>query len=171
MRTGGHTVIAIAVPELDAVVRERTERYDASFVSADDGFGHAHVTLLGPWLPDPGPADLDRVGGVVAAEPAFDFALTRAEQTSRGLLMLVPEPAAPFERLTAALAAAFPETPPYAGEFEPRPHLTLDHVDTGASLASLAAEVVLPVASRATEVQLQRWANDDCRVLHTWGLG
>jgi hypothetical protein len=166
-----HTVIAVAVPELDALVRERTERYDASFVSAEEGFGHAHVTLLGPWLTEPGAADLERVGDVVGAEPAFDFALTRLEQTSRGLLMLVPEPAAPFERLTAALAAAFPETPPYAGEFAPRPHLTLDHVDTGASLDSLGAEVALPVASRAAEVQLQRWANDDCRVLHTWELG
>lgn len=166
-----HTVIAVAVPELDDLVRERTLRYDASFVSAEAGFGHAHVTLLGPWLPDPGPADLDRVGEVVAAEPAFDFALTHLEQTSRGLLMLVPEPAAPFERLTAALVTAFPQTPPYAGEFAPRPHLTVDHVDTGASLASVGAEVALPVASRAAEVQLQRWANHDCRVLHTWRLG
>jgi hypothetical protein len=79
--------------------------------------------------------------------------------------------AAPFARLTAALAAAFPATPPYGGEFVAEPHLTLDHVETGASLGSLAAELTLPVEAKCAGVQLQWWANHDCRVLHEWSLG
>ncbi|QIG43618.1 2'-5' RNA ligase family protein [Nocardioides anomalus] len=167
----GHTVLAVPVPELDPFVRERTERYDASFVSTEPDFGHAHVTLLSPWLGAPTAADLAVVGEVVSSEPAFAYALERLEQTPLGLLMLAPEPAAPFARLTAALVAAFPQTPPYAGAFDPLPHLTLDHTETGATLAGLRAELALPVEAKAEVVQLQWWANHDCRVLHTWRLG
>jgi hypothetical protein len=167
----GHTVLAAPVPALEALVRERTERYDASFLSADPTFGHAHLTLLGPWLSAPSAADLRTVAGLLAAEPPFAYTLETLAQTAYGLLTLRPTPSAPFARLTASLAAAFPQTPPYAGEFEPHPHVTLDHVDTGATLASLGAELALPLDAKADEVQLQWWANHDCRVLHTWRLG
>jgi len=41
----------VPLPALDDVVRERTAFYDASFVSRDPGFAHAHITLLAPgWL-------------------------------------------------------------------------------------------------------------------------
>jgi hypothetical protein len=167
----GHTVLAVPVPELETLVRERTQAYDASFVSADPAFGHAHLTLLGPWLPSPTEADLRVVAGLLATEAPFAYTLETLAQTPLGLLTLLPTPAAPFERLTASLSAAFPQTPPYAGEFDPHPHVTLDHVDTGATLASLGAELALPVHGKADEVQLQWWANHDCRVLHTWRLG
>jgi len=49
----GNTVLAVPVPELDEVVRERTAFYDASFVSSDPGFTHAHITVLGPWVTEP----------------------------------------------------------------------------------------------------------------------
>ena len=102
-----HTVLAVPVPALDAFARSRSARYDASFVSAEPDFGHAHVTLLGPWLPAPSEADLAVVAEVVAAEPPFAFSLGELAQTSRGLLHLRPAPPEPFARLTAALVAAF----------------------------------------------------------------
>ena len=58
----GHTVLAVPAPALEPFVRERTARYDASFVSADPAFSHAHLTILAPWLPSPTAADLDRIG-------------------------------------------------------------------------------------------------------------
>jgi hypothetical protein len=167
----GHSVLAVPVAPLEPFVRARTERYDASFVSADPGFGHAHVTLLGPWLPEPTADELDVVAATVAAEPPFAYALEELAQTPLGLLMVAPAPAAPFERLTAALVRAFPQTPPYAGAFEPLPHVTLDHTATGATLAGLRGELPLPVEAKAELVQLQWWANHDCRVLHSWRLG
>jgi hypothetical protein len=166
-----HTVLAVPVPELEGFVRDRTERYDASFLSAEPGFGHAHITLLGPWLDAPGAADLAVVGDLVAGEPAFAYTLERLDQTPLGLLLLAPDPSAPFARLTAALAEAFPQTPPYAGAFDPLPHLTLDHTATGATLGGLRGELALPVEAKAEVVQLQWWANHDCRVLHTWRVG
>ncbi|WP_246081931.1 2'-5' RNA ligase family protein [Nocardioides litoris] len=167
-------MLAVPVRELDGWVRERTERQDASFVSADPGFIHAHVTVLGPWLSAPTPADLAEVAEVVAAEPAFEVELAEVGEFPDGNLHLRPEPDGPFRRLTAALAVAFPATPPYAGRYaEVVPHLTLDHRLTGATVDSLRAELaeVLPVRSRVERVDLQWWANHDCHRRCTWPLG
>jgi 2'-5' RNA ligase len=168
----GHSVLAVPVPELDAVVRARTERQDASFVSPDPEFGHAHLTLLGPWLAEPTPKDLATVAWIVADEPPFTFTLAEVRQFPGGVLYLAPEPEEPLRRLAARLAAAFPQTPPYGGEFpDSIPHLTIDHTMTGASTESLRDELVLPVQARAERVDLQWWANHDCHVRHTWRLG
>ncbi len=44
------------------------------------------------------------------------------------VVYLAPDPAEPFVALTEALAAAFPDCPPYGGAFdEPVPHLTIGH--------------------------------------------
>jgi hypothetical protein len=167
-----HSVLALPVPELDVFVRDRTQRYDASFVSADPEFGHAHVTLLGPWLPQPTSADLALVADVVEGEPAFAFELVEVRQFPNGVVYLAPAPDEPFRRLTKALAEAFPQTPPYAGEFpDPVPHLTVDHALTGATPSAIATELTLPVEARAELVQLQWWANHDCHVRQTWRLG
>jgi hypothetical protein len=170
----GHSVLAVPVPELDTFVRERTRRYDASFVSAEPEFGHAHLTLLGPWLSSPTEEDLATVAEMVSDEPPFAFTLREVRQFPGGVVYLAPAPDVPFRRLTARLVAAFPETPPYAGEFPDLvPHLTLDHVLTGATVSSLRGELgdALPVHAKAEDVQLQWWDNHDCRVLQTWRLG
>lgn len=170
----GHSVIAIPVPGLDDIVRERTERYDPSFLSADPVFTHAHITLLGPWLDDPTEADLLAVAGLLADEPSFAFVLAKVGEFPDGTLHLRPEPTGPFTRLTAGLAAAFPQTPPYAGRYaEIVPHLTLEHRATGATVAALGTELAdrLPMSERAERVDLQWWANHDCHVRHTWWLG
>lgn len=170
----GHSVLAVPVPELDEFVRERTRSYDASFVSTDPQFGHAHLTLLGPWLPEPTAAHLHAVAAIMAEQPPCAFTLLEVRQFPGGVIYLAPEPEEPFRRPTAALAAAFPQTPPYAGEFPDLiPHLTLDHAATGSSTESLRAELAsrLPVESKAARVDLQWWDNHDCHLRHTWRLG
>ena len=170
----GHSVIAVPVPALDDVVRERTARYDASFLSADPAFIHAHITLLGPWLTDPTPDDLSVVAGVLATEPPFAFELAEVREFAGGIVHLVPEPTGPFTRLTARLAEIFPQTPPYEGRYPDLvPHLTLEHRSTGATTAGVQGELGarLPVRARAEQVHLQWWANHDCHVRHTWRLG
>jgi len=168
-----HTVLVVPVPELEAFVRERTEHYDASFLSGDPAFVHAHVTVLGPFVPEPSPADLARVGRAVAAVPAFDFLLGDVAEFADGLLHLRPEPDDGFRRLTAGLVEAFPQCPPYAGAFpDPVPHLTLDQRSTSVTRASTRAAVagLVPVTCRADRVVLHRYANHDCRVLAEWKL-
>lgn len=172
-RGPGHSVLAVPVPPLDAHLREHTARHDPSFLSEDPGFSNAHVTLLGPWLPAPTDADLDRVGEVVAAQSNFEVSFARVAAFPDGVLHLVPEPAGPFRRLTALLAAAFPETPPYGGRYaEVVPHLTVDHALTGADADSVTADLgaLLPVRITVDRVDLQWWGNHRCRLLHSWRL-
>ncbi|HXH79442.1 2'-5' RNA ligase family protein [Nocardioides sp.] len=170
----GHSVIAVPVPDLDDVVRDRTIRYDSSYLSTDPAFVHAHITLLGPWLDAPTEEDLQTVAGVLATEPTFAFVLAEVREFADGIVHLVPEPRDPFARLTARLAESFPQTPPYSGRYlELVPHLTLEHRITGATAAGLRAELgsLLPLRAQADRVDLQWWANDDCHVRHTWRLG
>ncbi len=58
-----------------------------------------------------------KVAEIVAGTAAFDFAFARMDTFPNGIIHLLPEPEDPFRRLTDALASAFPQCPPYAGEF------------------------------------------------------
>ena len=60
----GHSVLQLPVPALEAWVRARTAHYDEGFVSTDPRFGHAHITALGPFEPDPSPETLDVIAGL-----------------------------------------------------------------------------------------------------------
>jgi hypothetical protein len=168
-----HTVLVVPVPELEPFVRQRTEHYDASFVSADPTFVHAHISALGPFLDAPTGADLGLVGEIAALTPAFDFTLDRMGELAHGIISLLPDPDGPFRELTRQLIAAFPQCPPYGGAFpEPVPHLTLDQRADGIDLASvrLALGDVVPARCRADRLVLARYANHDCRVLAEWKL-
>lgn len=172
-RSSGHTVLVVPIPEVEEYVRARTLFYDASFLSADPAFGHSHLTLLGPWLSAPSPQDLAVVAAIVGASPAFDYVLSQVTAFPDGLIHLEAEDPAPFAALTRALVEAFPQCPPYEGAFpDPIPHVTLDRVGDGITLGSVRADLhgVLPAHGRATRVDLQWWANDDCRVLASWDL-
>jgi hypothetical protein len=169
-----HTVIAFPVPELDPWVRERTRHYDASFVSADPDFVHAHITVLGPWVPEPCAADLDRVAEVLDGVEPIEVTLGAVHAFPDGLLHLRPVPEEPIRDLTARLAEAFPEHPPYAGVYpDPTPHLTLDQAAPGITAHTVSQHLgeTLPVAVRLDRLDLQLWANHGCRLLHSWPLG
>lgn len=175
-----HTVLVVPVPELEWFVRERTRHYDASFLSPDPAFVHAHVTLLAPFLDAATPHDLDRVGEIAARTSPFDFELTALGAFPDGTIRLLPEPSTPFSQLTRRLIAAFPQCPPYDGRFaDPVPHLTLDRCSEApgeaagetVSVNSVRARVgALPIRCRADRVALHRYANHDCRVLEEWKL-
>lgn len=168
-----HTVLVVPVPELEAFVRERTAHYDASFLSADPTFVHAHITVLGPFLDAPTRDDLDSVAAVVSQTPAFEFEMDRIEMFPDGIIYLPPDPDGPFRDLTRRLVAAFPDCPPYAGAVpDPVPHLTLDRRSGTVTREGVRAALgaVLPATCRADRVALHRYANHDCRVLADWKL-
>ena len=86
-----------------------------------------HITLLWPWLPAPvSEDDIERARRAVAGVGRFTLTL---RDTARfpGVLYLVPEPRRSFDGLIGRVSAAFPETPPYGGQFGPAPvpHLTV----------------------------------------------
>ncbi len=168
-----HTVLLVPVPELEGFVVERTHHYDASFVSADPAFVHAHITSLGPFVYEPSDADLALVGDIARRTPAFDFTLDRMGELAHGILSLLPDPDEPFRELTRRLVAAFPQCPPYGGAFpEPVPHLTLDRRAEGIDLESVRVALgdAVPARCRADRLVLARYANHDCRVLAEWKL-
>lgn len=171
----GHTVLLVPVPALEPFVRARWEHYDRTWVSADPRFAHAHVTLLAPFLAPPlTAAARRRLERVLDRHRALDFDLRRVATFPNGIVHALPEPDAGFRRLTADLVAAFPQCPPYAGEFpDPVPHLTLDLVHgevTEASVKAAVAGVLPAVGCRADRVQLAWYAPGGCRVLHEWPL-
>jgi 2'-5' RNA ligase len=173
---GGHTVLQVPVAQLEPFVRARAEHYDRDWVSADPAFTHAHVTALGPFV------DADRltgdvlavVAGIARATSPFDFTLRTVSTFPNGIIHLVPEPEKPFRALTDRLGAAFPDHPPYAGQFpDVRPHLTLDarSAEVGeASTRALLGDLV-PARCRADRLDLAWYEAGSCRVLHTWRLG
>ena len=167
-------MLLVPVPELERFLRARTEHYDRRFVSSDPTFTHAHVTALGPFRPRLDAAAAHLVATVAAEIEPFEFRLARIGTFPNGIIHLLPEPDAPFRELTRRLAAAFPDCPPYAGEFpDPVPHLTLDLRSPEVSEASTRALLgdLVPLTARATRLDLTWWEPGDCHVVTGWSLG
>ena len=145
---------AIIVPvELPVAVRRLRDRMD---FAAAQGVP-AHVTLLFPFM---APEQLDGDGlrtlaRIVAREPAFSFSLERVGRWP-DVVYLAPEPDAPFRRLIAALAEAFPDYPPYGGAHaEVVPHVTI--VENPRPDYLSAAEHALPAMLPIREVAREVW--------------
>jgi 2'-5' RNA ligase len=113
--------IDLLFPDTSPVIGQWYERTSA----ATDGMP-PHVTLLWPWRPAPvTAADLDTVAEVVAGVRRFRISFQRCGAFT-GALYLAPEPDHLLYELTHHLAARFPDTPPYPGEFRsPVPHMTV----------------------------------------------
>ena len=170
----GHSVLVVPVAALDEVVRKRTAFYDASFVSADPNFAHAHITLLGPWAERPSAQDLGCVARIAAAVGPFSVKLAEVNEFPDGVIYLRPEPDSQLRELISRLMAAFPQYPPYGGQYpDVVPHLTLDRRSATVSPATVGASVshLLPLTISVNQIDLQWWANHACRRLHTWSLG
>ncbi|WP_347352566.1 2'-5' RNA ligase family protein [Intrasporangium sp.] len=172
----GHSVLQFPVAELEPVVRARHEHYDADYVSADPAFTHAHITALGPFLtPDEMTRhNLDLVASVVALTTPFAFTLERVGVFPNGIVHLLPEPAAPFRRVTDQLCAAFPDKPPYAAQFPAvTAHLTLDAVSATVSLVSTRRLLggLVPARCRADRLDLAWYEPGNCHLVTSWRLG
>lgn len=144
-------VVVTDVPALTAVYR------DSYPLLAGLGIP-LHVTLLHPFVaPDELDAALPRLRAALAGHERFDFSLERLRTFPRAV-WVAPEPAEPFRALTAAIHAAFPLHPPYAGKYpDVIPHVTLAYVEEAQLASTLAAlrtrvEPLLPVAVTAREV-------------------
>jgi 2'-5' RNA ligase len=146
------TAVVVLLPELEPLIGGWRSRYTG------DGARDMppHVTLIVPFADS---ADLgDRLGPLGRALGAFAAFEVTLERTARfpGIVYLRPEPAEPFVAMTEALAAAFPEFPPYDGEFrEIVPHVTVAEADE-AVLIDLERQLALrlPVKARVERAWL-----------------
>jgi 2'-5' RNA ligase len=131
-----------------------------------------HVTLLFPFVDDSVlvTSQIRELRGILRNFEPFAFVLDdlrefAASETTAPVLYLAPDPVARFEEMTLALVGAFPEYPPYGGEFTTLiPHLTVAH-DREAPLAEIRADVApaLPINARAEEAWVMRQGDDGWR--------
>ena len=116
----------------------------------------AHVTLLFPFVParDLSEGDVARAVAAVGRTPTFDVEFREVTTfdpgpSKEGVVWLAPEPSAPFIAMTEALAATFPEYPPYEGLHDTViPHLTLANVDVDVAALTAGARPALPFRKR-----------------------
>lgn len=159
------TAIVVAIPEaapvIDAIRCAHT-------TGGADGIP-AHVTLLYPFMDSEllTPAHVESAAAAIERFAPFDVSLAefRYFDASPSILYLAPAPAEPFARMTAALAAAFPEYPPYGGIYaETIPHLTV--AEGGAEqLRMFERELAsgVPIDARVAEARIfqrdaaERW--------------
>jgi 2'-5' RNA ligase len=146
--------VVVPVPAADRLVRQVRRTHAAAAAPRIP----AHVTVLYPFLQVEAvdAAVCAALAAICAAEPAFDVVLRRCGRFP-SVLWLDPEPAEPFRRLTRAVAARWPQLPPYGGQWpDPVPHLTVVDLDEPERLRTAEQDLVprLPVQARVAEVQL-----------------
>jgi 2'-5' RNA ligase len=139
--------VVVRVPEAEPAVGDWRLRHTHD---APAGMP-AHVTLLFPFVPATNVARAEpRLAELLARHAAFDAVFERIARFPE-LLYLEPAPAERFSALTEALAAEWPEHPPYEGEHETViPHLTVADSEDAVLLDRIAAEVEaqLPIRTR-----------------------
>jgi len=136
----------------------------------------AHVTILYPFRPKLDGDTAERIEEICRSFSTFEASFaTVGRFADEGVVWLRPEPHDVFVALLRALAAAFPDCPPYGGGIaEVIPHLTvatgLDGADAAALETTLAEK--LPVTANVDRLTLL--VGDDGGVWHaerSWPLG
>ncbi len=170
MEWEGESGLVLMVPEAEPIVRELRYRFDPA---AAAGVG-AHITVLYPFVPLASlDAGVEQAVAVVAAEHnAFDLELT-AVRAWPDVVYLCVEPEPPIRALTEAMAARWPDHPPYEGLFnDVVPHLTIGH--GGEDLLAEAEAGVsphLPLRAGAAEISLVVLEGERWRVRRAFPLG
>jgi 2'-5' RNA ligase len=150
----GQTALVALFPAAGAVVQAWRAKRDPAAARGVP----AHVTVLFPFLP------ADRIDEAVLTELAELCQQVQAFEVKFGscgrftdLLYLAPEPAEPFRALTAAVAARWPDAPPYGGlHQEVVPHLTVANDVDPAQMDEIEADLSgrLPVYDRVEQIEL-----------------
>lgn len=121
----GETALLAVVEEAEPLVGQWRRRFDAVAAAGVP----AHVTVLVPFL------DIDRLDAaamndlraLIGEHEPFTVRFDRCGRFP-DVLYLAPTPARPFRALTEAVAARWPEAPPYGGRYtDIVPHLTVAH--------------------------------------------
>ncbi len=163
--------LVLLVPELAPVIDDLRARHDPA---ARQGMP-AHVTVLYPFMP---PVRLSRtrrrrLADVVRSFPAMQLTFVRVGRFAE-VLWLAPEPPEPIVALVRAVAAAFPDYPPYGGQFDTIvPHVTVAHGEglaLGALEPELRTRVARPVTCHVDSVRLFSTVRGKWRELDSFAL-
>jgi hypothetical protein len=142
----------------------------------------AHVTLVTPWLQSSALTEdhLAELSACARKVGQFKFELAALDRFPQGVLFVTVTPREPFTQLIEAICHAFPEYPPYGGEFAPGdviPHVTVavasgfpsGLVEGDGSVFDQAAAAVrpaLPIKCVAREIQLFEDTDRGWHVIH-----
>jgi 2'-5' RNA ligase len=125
--TGRRTALVVLVPEAEAVVG----RWRLALDPVAQLGVPAHVTVLFPFMPARELSErvVTRLAALFRSTNAFEHSLVRSEWFDDEVLWLAPDAGERFRELTDLVSTAFPEYPPYDGQFDDVvPHLTVaDH--------------------------------------------
>jgi 2'-5' RNA ligase len=164
------TAFIIPCPEAEAAVGQIREKYDASAAAGVP----AHITILYPFMPPENiiPATMHELFAILGPAKSFAYRLDSIRRFDDRVLYLAPALPAPFARLTRTLHKAFPDYPPYRGQFEEIiPHLTVAELPEPSpdTLAELEARLAphLPIMATATEILLMAGKTRDIK-WRTW---
>jgi 2'-5' RNA ligase len=169
----GATALVVPTPEAERAIGRFYREHSAA---GREGMP-PHITLLAPFVPIPRLDDAveGRLRRVLAKHAPFDFWLDRVERFAGGVLYLAPQPSLQFVELTEALAAEFPDHPPYGGEHEEViPHATVAVSYDRRPLDRIAhdLEPKLPIACRAASAELvERGADSRWSLRRSYPLG
>jgi hypothetical protein len=167
----GQTGLDVTVPEAEPVVQRWRAQFDPSAAAGMP----AHITVLYPFLHRRliGADVIGELETIFARHDAFDLLLVRCRRFP-DVLYLQPEPDSPLRTLTDAVAARWPEAPPYGGRFaDVLPHLTVAQGQEPAVLDSIEADMAdgLPIATRVSAVRLHIYSGGRWREEQAFPLG
>ena len=145
------SAVILSFPEVDAVIGDIRERLDPS---ASWGIG-AHVSLIYPFARARRitPELLETVRRVASATQPFDVRFDHTGWFGEETVWLGPAPQPRLDDVVARCLAAFPQYPPYGGEFDEFvPHLTLATGNSAQEAKDAEREVLpeLPISTMAT---------------------
>ena len=147
------TAILITVPEL-AAYTDRWRSVSRSSARPQVPLTELippHVTVLVPWVAEPIDADVARLRAAVADVEPFELSFPTAGQFPNGTAWLKPEPFDQVRGLLLKVFQAFPECPPYGGDFQdPHPHLTISSSAQGGPVVVAEANAALAQAPAPT---------------------
>jgi 2'-5' RNA ligase len=152
---GPRSGLIVEITAAEPVVRQHRERLDAS---ARLGVP-AHITVLFPFMPpeEISEGTLTQLERLFASVSGFDFQLDRTDWFGDTVLWLAPHDPSPFRTLTRRACEAFPDFPPYQGQFDDVvPHLTVGHghLLNDLRLAEESVRMQLPIEGHAAAVTL-----------------
>jgi 2'-5' RNA ligase len=168
------TAILITVPEL-AAYTDRWRSVSRSTARPQVPLTELippHVTVLVPWVAEPADADVARLRSAVSSIAPFELSFPTAGQFPNGTAWLKPEPFDKVRSILLAVFDAFPECPPYGGEFpDPHPHLTISSSaqDGPAVVAEASAALAASPAPTVQLTELGLWREDAAGVWREFG--
>jgi 2'-5' RNA ligase len=154
----GETGLIVSVPEAEPVVGIWRSQFDSAAAAGVP----AHITVLYPFLDRQLVDDgiLAELDALLVQHPAFELQLAQCGRFS-DVLYLVPASETSLRALTSAVAARWPEAPPYGGQFaDVVPHLTIAYRQEPAVFDMIESDLRgrLPVTARITSAQLIAYA-------------